>query len=124
MNETYNVSSVFRLKRATSVTWEKLNPVLEAGEPGFDMTYCGIKVGDGITHWKDLPFVGETEVVNKNTHYDFPSIGKTNTIYKAEKEKLIYQWNPELLIYEPLGASGNIVDVSLIDGGNAYGINT
>lgn len=62
-------------------------------------------------------------VVNKNTHYDFPSVGSTDVIYKAQEEGLIYQWNPDELKYEPIGSVGE-VDVSnivLINGGNANG---
>jgi hypothetical protein len=29
--------------------------------------------------------------MNAETHFDFPSVGDTNVIYKAEKEKKIYQ---------------------------------
>ena len=57
-------------------------------------------------------------VVNKPTHYDFPSVGDPNVIYKAEKERQIYQWDSETLHYVILGA---MADVSLIHGGSASG---
>lgn len=50
-------------------------------------------------------------VVNADTHYDFPSVGSTEMIYKAQTEKLIYQWNPTELKYEVLGTAVEI-DVS------------
>lgn len=62
-------------------------------------------------------------VYNANTHYDFPSIGDVNVIYKAQEEKLIYQWDPTELKYEVLGTPTdiNIDDIELINGGDAYG---
>lgn len=62
---------------------------------------------------------GEKEIINANTHFDFPSIGSVDCIYKAYKEKKTYQWNEEMLKYEPLDESE---EITLINGGNADGI--
>ena len=108
-------------KRGTEEKWTTANPVLEAGQPGYVIGKNRLKVGDGITPWNELPYIGElTEwVVNVETHYDFPSIGKPNVVYKAEKEKLVYQWNESALKYEVIGPS--LDDINLINGGNANG---
>ena len=45
-----------------------------------------------------------SSVYNANTLSDFPDVGDVNTIYKAESEKMLYQWNPTELKYETLGA--------------------
>lgn len=66
----------------------------------------------------------EPVVYNASTHYDFPSVGRVDVIYKAESEKLLYQWNVDELKYDVLCESNTSVDVSdikLINGGNAYG---
>lgn len=61
-------------------------------------------------------------VVNAGTHYDFPSVGSTDVIYKAQSEKLLYQWNPDDLKYEILGEVAEAtIDVEIINGGNANG---
>lgn len=62
-------------------------------------------------------------VYNADTHYDFPSVGRIDVIYKAQSEKLMYQWNPTELKYEALGASVEIDvnSVETINGGNAHG---
>lgn len=124
------MANTIQFKRATAERWDELNPILLSGEPGYVIDADGdthrYKIGDGKTAWKDLPFVGEASIINKPTHYDFPSIGKSNVIYKAESEKMIYQWNSSSLRYEPLNAtesSGGLVNIELINGGNAYGIN-
>ena len=65
----------------------------------------------------------EKSVFNAFTHYDFPSVGDTNIIYKAQSEGLIYQWNPMDLKYDPIGSPVEIDTsaIELINGGNAYG---
>lgn len=114
--------ATLQLKRGTAARWKELNPVLAAGEPGFSIDNNELKIGDGQTSWNDLRPIGESCVVNANTHYDFPSIGKAYVIYKAESEKLIYQWNAIELKYEVIGEIGTSTDltnVELINGGNA-----
>lgn len=64
------------------------------------------------------------QVYNANTRFEFPSIGSVNVIYKAEKEKKLYQWNESQLIYEALGEGPTVVmDIEIINGGDAYGTN-
>lgn len=65
---------------------------------------------------------GEREVINKPTHFDFPSMGSVDFIYKAYNEKKTYQWNAEELRYEPLNEGGAIPEIKIINGGNANGI--
>lgn len=114
--------AILQLKRGTAARWAELNPILQAGEPGFVIDENKFKIGDGLCHWDDLPYIGESEVFNAQTHYDFPSIGRVNTIYKAESEQQVYQWNSTKLAYEPLNVgSGSVLDIELINGGNANG---
>lgn len=49
---------IFRLKRGQSTSWTNQNIVLAAGEPGVELDTHRMKVGDGITPWKDLPYTG------------------------------------------------------------------
>ena len=111
-----------QFKRGLASRWRELNLVLEAGQPGFVTDENRLKIGDGQTAWNDLPYIGEASVVNAQTHYDFPSIGRENVIYKAEAEKSIYQWNATAMKYELLGSteiSGDLSSIEIIHGGNA-----
>lgn len=45
-----------KLRRGTTVDWLLVDPVLDAGEPGYDLTTKRIKVGDGTTPWSGLLF--------------------------------------------------------------------
>jgi hypothetical protein len=46
--------TVIRLRRGTSSEWDAVNPVLDEGEPGVDLTTGTLKIGDGTTAWDDL----------------------------------------------------------------------
>ncbi len=132
MAEVVHLKTVIQFRRGLSSEWESLNPILRLGEPGYAVDTNVLKIGNGETSWKDLSPIGgagssETNklVVNCDTHYDFPSIGSVNVIYKAYQEQMLYQWNETEMKYEPLSSTTvDINSVSLINGGNANGTNT
>ena len=104
------INTVFRLKRGTAARWSEVNPILDQGEPGFILDENRLKIGDGIHHWNDLPYLeGESEIFSADTKQDFPIIGKETVIYKAEKEKKLYQWNNTTQEYEELNFTASIV---------------
>lgn len=52
-----------RPRRSTKTEWSILNPVLAEGELGIEVPdsgvgtgLCKFKLGDGYTHWNDLPY--------------------------------------------------------------------
>lgn len=47
----------FQLRRDTLNDWATSNPVLRAGEPGYDSTVNGLKIGDGFTNWNQLSYL-------------------------------------------------------------------
>jgi hypothetical protein len=48
--------TVIQLRRDTSANWTSANPVLAAGEAGFDTTENKIKIGDGTSSWNSLDY--------------------------------------------------------------------
>ena len=96
------LNTTFKLKRGLSARWTELNPILEQGEPGFVLDENRFKIGDGVTPWNDLPYMGESNIFSGQTKEDFPKEGYSWVIYKAEKDKKIYQWNTETYEYEEL----------------------
>ena len=122
------MATVIKFKRGQSTSWTNQNLTLAAGEPGFELDTGRLKIGDGVTPWNDLPYLGEdgVGVVNLPSSEDFPPIGNPNIIYKAEKEKQIYQWNATTKEYELLseGTGSGDLDINIINGGNANGTNT
>ena len=53
--------SKIRFRQDTAENWESLNQVLDSGEPAYDLTNKGFKVGDGTSKWSELNYVGITD---------------------------------------------------------------
>ena len=47
---------IIKFRRDTAINWHARNPVLADGEPGFEKDSRRLKVGDGITAWRLLPY--------------------------------------------------------------------
>lgn len=57
----------FLLRSGTAALWASVNPVLAAGEPGYETDTGTFKVGDGITAWSALPaYERNRQPVNAN----------------------------------------------------------
>lgn len=48
-----------RLRRDSTADWDSVNPVLSAGEPGYEEDVGKIKVGDGVTAWLSLDYINK-----------------------------------------------------------------
>lgn len=114
------LNTTFKLKRGTAARWAEVNPILEQGEPGFVYDTNRLKIGDGKTHWNDLPYIdGKREVSNFDFVEEFPKVGDESIIYKAEKEQSLYQFNADTNEYEKLSDGKGIDDIQIINGGTA-----
>lgn len=51
--------SEIRIRRDKELNWEASNPRLGIGELGVDLTNLRIKAGNGIDHWKELPYIND-----------------------------------------------------------------
>lgn len=54
---TQVIKTTFQLRRGLQATWERNNPILAYGEPGFVKDTNRLKIGDGERHWNDLPYL-------------------------------------------------------------------
>lgn len=54
--------TTIKFRRGTAAQWTSANPVLTAGEPGFETDTNKGKIGDGTTAWTSLPYSAEREV--------------------------------------------------------------
>lgn len=50
--------TTFQLRRGLLEVWEKNNPILAKGEPSFVLDKNLLKIGDGVTPWKELEYIG------------------------------------------------------------------
>lgn len=56
------VRTTFQLKRGLAGAWERANPILAPGEPGWTLDTHVLKIGDGVTPWNDLNSVSGTAI--------------------------------------------------------------
>lgn len=113
--------ATIQFKRGTSLRWAELNPVLAEGEPGYDTTNKKLKIGDGETAWRDLPYENEKSIVSRKSYHNFPSYGDPNVLYKDESASQLYQWlvgDDGTGYYSIMGTEG-VLDIEIIYGGNA-----
>ena len=61
---------MIQIKRGKTKNWRKLKKVLAVGQPGYDKNKHKLKVGDGETLWKELPYASglfAEEILHKIT---------------------------------------------------------
>ncbi len=46
----------YKFKRGTAERWLEVDPVLAAGEPGYESDTGKFKMGNGISKWSGLPY--------------------------------------------------------------------
>ena len=56
------ISTTFQFKRGLSSAWERVNPILAPGEPGWTLDTHVLKIGDGVTPWNSLNAVSGVEI--------------------------------------------------------------
>ncbi len=49
----------WQMRRNTAALAAASNPILAAGEPGFETDTGYFKIGDGVRNWNDLPVFGQ-----------------------------------------------------------------
>ena len=54
------MANTIKLRRATATQWSTVNPTLNEGEVGVNLTTGQIKIGDGSTAWNSLAYTIET----------------------------------------------------------------
>ena len=70
-------------RRATAAQWTAANPVLAAGELGFELDTNSAKIGDGLTPWKTLPYLSD-ESLSELVETGRLSEAELNTTYGTE----------------------------------------
>lgn len=59
---TQVLNTRFQFKRGLAEAWDRNNPILAAGEPGWTLDTHILKIGDGTTPWKELESIGGVEI--------------------------------------------------------------
>ena len=125
------VNQQIKFKRGQQAAVERLNPILAAGEPLAVFCFDGktrLKIGDGITPYSELDFIGEdtdTEILVYPTELDFPQPPKNEQLYylyKASNKATLYRWNADIFRYEAIDTPDveiSIDNIEVITGGSA-----
>lgn len=56
------IKAIIQLRRATEREWIDYNPILRVGEPALSTDVYKLKIGDGLSEWRELPYLSETEI--------------------------------------------------------------
>ena len=56
------INTIFQFKRGLASAWQRTNPILAPGEPGWTIDTHILKVGDGVTPWNLLSSVADATI--------------------------------------------------------------
>jgi len=71
-------------RRGTAAQWTSANPILNAGEIGWESDTNKFKIGDGINHWADLDyFIDQSSTVNPSFGSSITFEGSTSDAYET-----------------------------------------
>jgi hypothetical protein len=56
--------TIIQLRRDTAANWTSTDPILSAGEAGFETDTSKLKIGDGATAWSSLAYFGNLDSLN------------------------------------------------------------
>ena len=51
------IKTTFQLRRGSAENWNTQNPILRAGEPGFELDTGKLKIGNGTKPWDELDYI-------------------------------------------------------------------
>jgi hypothetical protein len=57
-----NSITQLRLRSDSKQNWTQANPILQPGEPGFEIDTGNLKIGDGLKSWNDLSYIGTIDL--------------------------------------------------------------
>lgn len=105
----------FQVRRGYREAWERNNRVLACGEPGFVIDLGKLKIGDGVTPWNELKYIGE-----EDTTFSVEPDGFTIT-YNSENKLVLAGFEEALPNQIPMkDESGNLVWVTMEAAGAEY----
>ena len=90
------ISTKFQLKRGLANAWQRNNPILAPGEPGWTIDTHVLKIGDGVTPWNILDAVSGEEISEEdiqraiNAYLEEHPITIDNDTIKVNEENKFY----------------------------------
>ena len=59
------IKKILRLRRDSAYNWQNLNPILMDQEHALELDTMKYKIGDGISHFNDLPYRDKSLVLQE-----------------------------------------------------------
>lgn len=112
-----------QFKRGTDRAFRKQNPILLKGEPGYEWNTHKLKVGDGITRYNDLPYIGDHSKPKdgKSAYEIWLEEGHAGTVEDFLESLIGPTGKSAYEIWLSLGHEGTVVDfINYIQGKSAY----
>lgn len=72
---------LIQLRRGSSSQWISTNPVLANGESGFETDTGRLKIGDGVSDWLELDYIGSKEYITRIRNLSGSAIYKCQAVY-------------------------------------------
>lgn len=111
--ETYKPKSVpLQFKRGTSRAFKRVNPILLCGEPAYEYDSKKLKVGDGVTRYNYLPYIGDHSKPKdgKSAYQLWLEEGHVGTVEDFLNSLIGEQGKSTYEIWLSLGHEGTVVD--------------
>lgn len=86
------IKTTFLLRRGTAAQWAEHNPILRAGEPGFELDTKKLKIGNGEDAFNDLPYIGVDEI-----NFEIPGLDEAEIGQIAVKGENGLEWKDEVI---------------------------
>ena len=86
------IKTTFLLRRGTAAQWAEHNPILRAGEPGFELDTKKLKIGNGEDAFNDLPYIGVDEI-----NFEIPGLDEAEVGQIAVKGENGLEWKDEVI---------------------------
>lgn len=87
------IKTTFKFKRGLAENWTIKNPILETGEPGFELDTGKLKIGNGITPWNELLYINSKGAI-LNGYY------QNDNFYKDAEYTILLDKNLDTLYIE------------------------
>lgn len=88
-------NTTFRLRRGLSEIWARNNPILDSGEPGFELDTNKLKIGNGSDAWNDLPYLVDLSNISLDGYLTIIEAAETYISKKDLGEAPVYALNEE-----------------------------
>lgn len=83
--------TIIQIRRDTATNWTTNNPVLKAGEMGFETDSLKFKFGNGMAKWSELSYASASSVKTGTTAPDDATVGDLGAVYVNTTDNTVYQ---------------------------------